>query len=179
MTAIDYDEHDRMMEDDSVLKLIAMPLKILASKKIDAKGKMIISIVPDGERVQRTWDVNDDDVIRVPFPSSIFKGFELEQCYIFGFISHMHLVNENLEFETTLSKLSKYVGMGKTETYKHLNVLVQKGFMIKRIENKKLILSMTIPEEFDSFAEDYKGAKIIQMRENELLEILDGNDDTN
>ena len=177
MKAIDYDAHDRMMEDDSILKLIAMPLKILASNKIDAEGKMIISIVPDGERVQRTWDVNDDDVIRVPFPSSIFKGFELEQCYIFGFISHMHLVEEDSEYKTTLSKLSKHVGMGKAETYKHLNVLVEKGFMTKRVENKKLILSMTIPDEFDSFAEDYKGAKIIQMRENELLEILDSKDD--
>lgn len=177
MTAINYDEHDRMMKDDSILKLIAMPLKILASKKIDAESKMIISIVPDGERVQRTWDVNDDDVIRVPFPSSIFKGFELEQCYIFGFISHMHLVNENLEFETTLSKLSKYVGMGKAETYKHLNILVKKGFMIKRVENKKLILTIMVPEEFDSFAEDYKGAKIIQMREEELLDILDKDED--
>jgi len=164
---------DEMMEDDHILKLLAMPLKILANSKLDTISKFLMAVVPDGERVKRSWGVNDPGVIKVPYPSSIFKNLKLEQCYMFGFISYKHMVEQNFEYKTTLIKLSKNLGMKTTETYKHLSTLVKKGFLKKRIENKKIILSIHLGEKYDSWAEKYKGSKILQMTEKEMLEYLE------
>lgn len=167
---------DEIMDDDRYLKRFLMPLDLLADKRIDAKTKFIAAITPDDEDIQKSWDQSPENMISVPFPNSIFRGLEIEQCLILGFVSHKHLNDGLIPYETSLSKLSKALGMKSVYTYKHLNVLIKSGFMKKNINGKKLSLTIDVPDKFEGFEESYKGTKTIKMRTEDFYKDWDSLD---
>lgn len=172
MKLLEKSKDDEIMEDDAYLKIIPMPLGILKSKKLNALEKLTMATLPDCDRITRNWDINGPDVARIPFPSWAFKDLTLEQCYLFGFVMHMHIVEESLGYKTTLKKLSKCLGMDSRNVYKDLNWLAKKGFLKKTVKNGRLILTMALPDDADP-ATTLKGSKILQMSETEALALLD------